>query len=204
MIQTPSTRGRCSDEGARPLFDGSAGTGLPDLRGLPEGRRAGGGPGGSVAALPAARGVLRRSGCSSLANSEPVGRPDQGPMAVVGPEPAGLPPRPARPSRAFPRLGRPAPVRGGTLGQVRRGRRLRPAPPPRFRQPHPRRAQALPAGHSIGLLGPPVRRRRGGRPDQGRSASDRGERPVLAGPRRSRHHERVPPPRGYSPGRRSP
>ncbi len=39
------------------------------------------------------------------------------------------------------------------MGQVRRGRRLRPGPPPRLRQPQPRRAQALPAGHADGRAG---------------------------------------------------
>ena len=80
------------------------------------------------------------------------------------------------------------------MGQVRRGRRLRPAPPPPFRQPQPRRPEALPAGHADGELDPPVRRRRRGRPYQDRSAVYRPERPVLAGPWASRHHEL--PPRG--------
>ena len=50
------------------------------------------------------------------------------------------------------------------------------------------------AGHADGDLDPPVRRRRRGRPYQDRSAVCRAERPVLAGPWGSRHHEL--PPRG--------
>ena len=167
--------------------------GPPGVRRLPRGRRVGGGAGSVVAALPAARGVLRRPGCACVAGRRPVGRHRRRTVAIVEPEPAGLPSRPARPGGALPRFGRPAALRGGAVGQVRGGRRLRPAPPPRFRQPQPRRAQALPAGHADVDLDPPVGRGRGGRPDQGRAVVGRGARPVLAGPRASRHHE--PPPR---------
>src|SRR4029079_12767229 len=95
-------------ESARPLSDGTAGAGLPRVRGFPRGRRAGGGPGAPVVALPPARGVLRRPGRLCVAGNQPVGRCDPRAVAVVEPEPAGLPPRPTRPGRALPWFGRPA------------------------------------------------------------------------------------------------
>src|SRR5579864_5464966 len=78
------------DEGAGPLFGGTAGAGLSGVRDLPWGRRTRGSPGSSLAPLPPARRVLRELGCSRLAGHEPMGWPHQGPVAIVGPEPADL------------------------------------------------------------------------------------------------------------------
>jgi hypothetical protein len=101
------------DEGARRLFGGSAAAGLSGVRGLPRGRRAGGGPGSFVAALPAARGVLRRPGRSCLAGNRPVGRHRRRTVAIVEPEPT-------RPSTPTCSTWRSASLVRPTCGSMRR------------------------------------------------------------------------------------
>ena len=129
-----------------------------------------------------------------LAGRRPVGGHRRRAVAVVESQPTRLPPRPGRPGRAVPRFGRPPALRGGAVGQVRRGRRLRPAPPPRLRQPQPRRAQALQPATQMAtwILLSDVGDEDG--PTKIVPLSVGRERPVLAGPRESRHHQ--PPPRG--------
>src|SRR5262249_7208641 len=116
--RTVEKPGRSGCEGGERAGVGGAGGCLAGLRGrgllLFEGFLRGGalaaGPGSPVAALPAARGVLCRPGCSCVVGGRPVGRRSQRTVAIVEPEPAGLPPGPARPGGALPGLSRPAAV----------------------------------------------------------------------------------------------
>src|SRR6185437_990188 len=121
------------DESAGSMLVGPAGAGLFGVRGLPRDRGTGHGTRDAVAALPSTRGVFRGPGGPRPAGNKPVRRHHRGTVAILGPKPPGLSSRPPRSGGAFLGLGRPPSLRSGTVGQVRRGRGLRPEPPPRLR-----------------------------------------------------------------------
>ena len=98
---------------ARPKVPGDAGLRRHPRRGararllahggVLERRGAGGGPRGALAALPPPRRLLRRPGRVRTLRGEPVRRRGGVPLPLVGPQPAGGPPRPGRHGRALPR-----------------------------------------------------------------------------------------------------
>ncbi len=162
------------------MFVGPSGAGLSRLRGLPRHRRTGAGTREAVAALPSARGVLRRPGDPRLAGNEPVRRHHRGTAAILGLEPSDVSSRPPRSGGALLGLGRPPTLRSRAVGQVRRGRGLRPEPPPRFRQPQSGRPQEVRPGHPDTELDPAFGRHRARWTHKGRPAVRWEERSHLA------------------------
>ena len=141
---------------------------------------------GTVRDLPAARAVLRRSGVVPPPRGQPVLRPDGRTVRVADAEPARRAPGSRRRGRTVLRNRRSPGVQDRALGQVQRHRRLRPAAPPRLRQPQHGRAprrRPLAAAH---LVHPAVGRHRGRWPHPGRSPRGRRSRADDAGDGRTR------------------